>query len=268
MGLDKDQVINHFVHGTAAARYAAARPYFHPMVMDRIRRATGHERFERGLDVACGTGQSSRALAEICDRVDAIDVSADMLAQAESDVRIRYSVASAEELRFGDEEFDLAAVGLAFHWFDQEKFLREARRVLKNAGWLFIYNNGSSGEMAENAEFRQWAWEIYPKKFPAPPRKGWGVTAEAVKPFGFDLAFDETFENPILMSRQEFVAYSLTQTNVIAAVESGTMPIDVAAQWIDQGVEPFFGEGKKTMKFSGRVWGLRSVRKIRNQKPE
>jgi SAM-dependent methyltransferase len=259
MGLDKDEVINHFVHASAAARYAVGRPYFHPTVMERIRRATGRERFERGLDVACGTGQSARALAEICDRVEAIDISADMLAQAESDARIRYSVASAEELPFADEEFDLATVGLAFHWFDQEKFLREARRVLKRAGWLFIYSNGFSGEMAENADFRAWAWEIYPKKFPTPPRKGWGVTAEAVKPFGFELVVDEGFENLLMMSRQELVAFLLTQTNVIAAVENGTMPIEVAAQWIDKGVEPFFGEEKRTMKFSGRIWGMRKV---------
>ena len=131
-----NEVVNHFVHASAAARYAAGRPYFHPVVMERICRAVGRERFERGLDVACGTGQSARALAEICDRVEAVDISADMLACAEADARIRYFVASAEELPFGDGEFDLVTVGLAFHWFDQERFLREARRVLKDSvGW-------------------------------------------------------------------------------------------------------------------------------------
>ena len=168
-------------------------------------------------------------------------------------------MASAEELPFGNGEFDLVTVGLAFHWFDQERFLREARRVLKRAGWLFIYSNGFSGEMAENAAFRKWAWEVYPKKFPTPARKGWGVTAEAVKPFGFELIVDQGFENLIQMSRQEFVGFLVTQTNVIAAVESGTMPIGEAAGWIDEGVRGFFGGAKRTMKFSGRVWGMRKV---------
>ncbi|HEX4052782.1 MAG TPA: class I SAM-dependent methyltransferase [Tepidisphaeraceae bacterium] len=77
-----DDVVNHFVHASSAARYAAARPYFDPMVVERIVRWTGCERFARALDVACGTGQSAKALATVCESVDAIDVVAEMLAQA------------------------------------------------------------------------------------------------------------------------------------------------------------------------------------------
>lgn len=252
-----DGVFNHFIHAGAAARYAAARPYFHPMVVERIVRRAGHGRFARALDVACGTGQSAKALAAVCDSVDAIDISADMLAHADQNARIHYQQASAETLPFPDDHFDLLTVGLAFHWFDQSAFLRKAHRVLKPEAWLVIYTNGFNGETAENADFHSWAWEVYPQRFPAPPRRGLGVRAELVGPFGFELTGEEPFQNPILMTGEELTGYLLTQTNVIAAVESGTVSIADAAAWIDAGVRPFFGGGRRTMKFSGKIWYLK-----------
>jgi ribosomal protein S18 acetylase RimI-like enzyme len=58
-----DEVTNHFVHRSAAQRYAAARPYFHPMIIEKIAAFIGTSRVIAALDVACGTGQSARALA-------------------------------------------------------------------------------------------------------------------------------------------------------------------------------------------------------------
>ncbi len=57
-----DGVTNLFVHRSAAQRYAAARPYFHPQVVAGVVAFTGTPRFAPALDIACGTGQSSRAL--------------------------------------------------------------------------------------------------------------------------------------------------------------------------------------------------------------
>lgn len=55
--------MNPFVHATAAQRYAKARPYYHPAVMECVMAylKLGMP-VERALDVACGTGQSCRAL--------------------------------------------------------------------------------------------------------------------------------------------------------------------------------------------------------------
>jgi ubiquinone/menaquinone biosynthesis C-methylase UbiE len=95
-----DAVVNHFVHQSAAARYAAARPFFHPIVVEHLVNKTGCAQFARALDVACGTGQSSVALASICDSVDAIDISPEMLQHAQEADRIRYQTAPAEALPF------------------------------------------------------------------------------------------------------------------------------------------------------------------------
>jgi hypothetical protein len=49
----------------------------------------------------------------------------------------------------------------------------------------------------------------------------------------------------------------LTQTNVIWAVERGTVPLEEAAAWIEAGVAPFFDGRRGTMKFSGSIWYMR-----------
>lgn len=248
-----DDVHNLFVHNSAARRYAAARPYFHPQIMRRIISYTGISRFSLALDVACGTGQSSRALADIADHVNAIDVSPAMIAEAEPHERVRYEVAPAEAIPFPDRSFDLITVGLAFHWFDQADFLREAYRVLKAGMWLVVYTSGFFGEMDENPAFSEWARETYPEKFPTPPRHNPGVAVDSVEPFGFELQSTEKFTHNETMTAGQLASFLLTQTNVIAAVENGTVPLEAAASWILNGIQPFFNDETRTMKFGGSM---------------
>jgi SAM-dependent methyltransferase len=255
---EQTDITNHFVHASAAKRYAAARPCFHPTIMLRIVEFAHLARFASALDVGCGTGQSARALAEIVESIDAIDISLEMIAEAEPHPRVRYHVASAEQLPFADATYDLITVGLAFHWFDEAKFLAEAHRVLKRSGWLIVYNSGFAGEMVENHAFRAWAWEVYPKRFPTPPRRTTAISDELVKAFGFDVRGTEKFAHNEAMSAEQLTQYLLTQTNVIAAVESGTTPLDEATRWIHNGVSPFFEGQAHTMKFVGTIWYLRS----------
>jgi ubiquinone/menaquinone biosynthesis C-methylase UbiE len=249
-----DGVANFFVHRSAAQRYARARPYFHPLVMQRIVAFTRQSRFGRALDVACGTGLSSQALLDIADEVDATDISPEMLAEVPRDSRVRFQLAPAERLPFDARTFDLLTVGLAFHWFDQAAFLDEAHRLLKPSGWLVIYTSGFDGEMTETDAFREWAWEIYPKKFPSPPRRSVGVSAELLAQHGFELRANERFTHEEKMTADQLTAYLLTQTNVIAAVEDGSIPIEAAARWIHDGIAPFFDGQPRTMKFSGSIW--------------
>jgi SAM-dependent methyltransferase len=248
---------NLFVHRSAAQRYAASRPYFHPIVVDKIAMFTGCRQMQRALDVACGTGQSARALTDIAESVDAVDISPEMLAEAEAHDRVRFQIASAEKLPFADASFDIITVGLAYHWFDQNAFLCEAVRVLRSDGWLGIYTSGFHGEMEENPSFRHWAWEVYPSRFPTPPRRSASISDETVRPQGFCVAGTEDFIHDEEMTCDQLTGYLLTQTNVIAAVENGVMPVTEAAEWIFKGVQPFFSGQIRKMKFGGSIWYLR-----------
>jgi len=255
-----DGIQNLFVHRTAAQRYATARPYFHPLVMDKIVQFTKVAKFARAIDIACGTGLSSRALTEIASQVDAVDISAEMLAEAESHERICYQVSPAEHTPFDAAFFELATVGLAFHWFDQAAFLREAKRILRPGSWLVVYNSGFFGEMVENPAFREWGRDLYQQQFPTPARRAFGVTSELAEAAGFSLAGNESFTHLETMTVQQLTSYLLTQTNVIAAVESGTMPLAEAARWISDGAAPYFRDQSGTMKFGGTICYLRAAR--------
>ena len=98
---------------------------------------------DRALDIATGTGAIARALAARGWRVDAIDLSADMLAAArmlaeEEGVALTLEAAPAESLPFDDRVFALATAGTCWHWFDRAKAAAEARRVLIPGGHLVI----------------------------------------------------------------------------------------------------------------------------------
>ena len=60
---------NYFNAAEAAARYATARPYFHAEAAERVRSFAGVERFALAMDVGCGSGQSSVALAAVAEQV-------------------------------------------------------------------------------------------------------------------------------------------------------------------------------------------------------
>ncbi len=244
---------NYFAHESAAERYAQGRPYYHPLVIERVVKFTRIPRFARALDVACGAGLSTRALAEVADRVDAIDISAPMLAHAPALPNVTYQQASAEHLPFAENTFDLISVSSAFHWFDQDQFLRETARVLQPRGWLLIYKNVFMGEMRENPDFKPWLSEVYLAKYKTPPRARKRLTCEYTAEFGLNLAGRESVPNDVPLTCEQLTAYFVSQSNVIAAVEHGTESIEDVAAWIDQGVRPFFKQPIGTFAFASDI---------------
>jgi len=114
--------VNPFVHKTAAERYVAARPYYHPLVMELVAACLNlGQPVEHTLDLGGGTGQSCAALKSLARRVVGMDSSSEMLAMAQTDPAIKYVGAPAEQLPFPDECFDLITVSWAFHWFQREE---------------------------------------------------------------------------------------------------------------------------------------------------
>lgn len=98
---------------------------------------------EHGLawDCATGSGQAAIDIAEYFNRVIATDLSAKQLEQASIHPKIQYQVGSSDSCPFiGNHSVDLITVAQAYHWFDEEKFFTEARRVLKPGGILAIWN--------------------------------------------------------------------------------------------------------------------------------
>ena len=247
---------NPFAAEETAKAYAQGRPYFHPLVMEKIRETLGlAASLELAVDVACGTGLSSLALLDLADRVMATDVSPEMLAQAPANGRIDYRLAPADALPSEDEQADLVTVGSAFHWFEREAFLREARRVLRSGGWLAIYENYFESRHP-NPALAEWL-KTYYQTHPPPPRDRASFTDKDAQKAGFDFLERLTYENTWTFTLPTFVAYLSSQSNAVAAVSSGRYAAAELSLKLTGQLEPLFTTGEETFSFNGFVWLLR-----------
>lgn len=121
-----------------SADYAEHRWGYPPKMMDDILSLCPGKSL--ALDCGTGTGQIPQMLSPTFEKVIGIDQSAEQIEHAAQGENISYRVNSAEDLSFlEDGSVDLLTVGTAFHWFRQEEFLKEARRVLKKDGILAIF---------------------------------------------------------------------------------------------------------------------------------
>lgn len=100
--------------------------------------AAGVERGHRVVDVGCGTGALTRALAELLgrDHVAAIDPSESFAAACASRLpEVRVEVGVAESLPFGDDSFDAALSQMVVNFMtDARQGVREMRRVTRPGG--------------------------------------------------------------------------------------------------------------------------------------
>ncbi|TSQ01542.1 hypothetical protein Baya_11118 [Bagarius yarrelli] len=97
--------------------------------------------YEVAVDLGCGTGQNTRLLAPYFQKVVGIDVSECQVEEARAVAgfsNITYRSGPAEEVPFPDGSVDLLTAASAAHWFDTDRFLVEAARVLKPHGCIAL----------------------------------------------------------------------------------------------------------------------------------
>jgi len=250
--------MNFFDSRTAAERFARGRPFFHPLVINRVREFLSLEKPVRsGLDIGCGTGLSSLALKDIAQRIAAMDLSAEMIFHAKKESGIHYLIASGETLPFGEDEFDLITISQVFHWLDRKVFLAEASRVLRKDGFLVVYDNYISDEMTSNPKYQPWFREIFLARYPTPPRNGPSFLPEDMEEDGFSMICHDVIENAVSFTLTTFVDFLLTLTNVIAAVEGGLEEVKESRKWLTENLGPFFNPGdNEKFTFTAPIWIL------------
>lgn len=126
-------------------------------VLENIRAAIAPTKTITILDVGCGPGIVSAALAPHAREVVAFDITPEMLEKArqrcrEAGVRnVRFELGRAEQLPFPDGSFDAVVTRLTLHHFpDPQQAVEEMARVMRSGGRLVVADVMSS-EIAEEA---------------------------------------------------------------------------------------------------------------------
>jgi len=111
--------------------------------MDVVSKYVERQRIHTILDLGCGTGRFSEALADHFNaEVIGIDPSNKMLDQARTklgDRRVRYEPGRGEAIPLENDSVDLIFMSMTFHHFDDPRLAaRECRRVLRDGAVAFL----------------------------------------------------------------------------------------------------------------------------------
>jgi SAM-dependent methyltransferase len=209
--------------GTAEAYLRYRPPYPAALLDDLIMRARLPFRPVL-LDLACGPGRVSLALAASFDRVLALDLELEMVRvgaveAARRDVtNVTWLVGRAEEANFEPESVDVITIGDAFHRLDQNAVITNALNWLKPGGCIVTL--GTRGLLAGGEDWMDTVAMIARRRLPAgaaAARRGAAVTPEAVADVlersGFVDVQTHSFSQPWEWSFEDVVGY-LRSTSV------------------------------------------------------
>jgi SAM-dependent methyltransferase len=148
----------------SAPYYERGRLPYAPGFAETLATALGLDGQGRLLDVGCGPGTVTLALARFFTEVAGIDPDEDMLAEAEREARrrgvtnARWVTARAEDLPAGLGEFRVVVFAQSFHWTDRDRVAATVLEMLEPGG-AFVHMSDLKNPPAEPA----------PLPLPAPP---------------------------------------------------------------------------------------------------
>ncbi|MFI4974901.1 MAG: class I SAM-dependent methyltransferase [Caulobacterales bacterium] len=213
--------------GTAAA-YLRYRPPYPKALLDDLLSHTAAPSAGALLDLACGPGRVVLDLADVFDRVWAIDLEPEMIDVGKREAarrgigHVNWLVGRAEDLELAPCSLDLITIGEAFHRLDQLLIARKALDWLKPGGWLATL--GTDGVLAGREPWQKTAAEVARRwtirAFPA----GWaqgrpgadigpGAGERVMRKAGFADVESRTFLEPRDWSFEDILGY-LKSTSV------------------------------------------------------
>ena len=129
----------------AAGRYDRARPVYPSELFDELLALTAVVAGDRVLEIGCGTGIATRALAARGLRVTCVELGSALAAVARENLA---DMAEVEVLHGSFEEweapvavrFDLVVAATAWHWIDPAVRYHNAWRLLRRGGHLAYWS--------------------------------------------------------------------------------------------------------------------------------
>jgi SAM-dependent methyltransferase len=229
------EVVNPFVGAAVAARYARARPQLHHRVVALLRKRLPPPRL--ALDLACGTGLSTRPLSSFAESVIGVDVSEDMLDWARRTGNAMLVAGRIEELPFPGASFDFASIASAIHWIAPEG-LEEIRRVLAPGAPLVVYDVWFPGEIVGVESFSPWLHTVCGARYLDVPKHTSNL--DRLQDAGFDRELGMELREPVPMTLDHLAEYIMTHSERIFAVEAGSETVRQQRDFLRGGLQPFF----------------------------
>lgn len=160
----KDQFDNNVQHYLGASQMADSE------LLDLIVQHARPQPEDQVLDVACGAGFLTCALARLVKRAEGVDLSGAMLREAGNHARslglvnTSFQQADSASLPFKEQAFDIVTCKLALHYFpDPDRAIGEMKRVVKRGGRIVLIDRVSS----ENRQHQEYHNNIEMLRTPA-----------------------------------------------------------------------------------------------------
>ncbi len=130
MSIEYDQI--------TAFHYSAFRPSLHSQILnDHLEE---NEKYNLGLDVGCGTGHSSIALTNFCEKVIGVDPSKEMLKKSIKHTKVEYAFSDGKNFNFENDYFDVITFAGSFYYAKSQQLLNEVIRVSQQGTKILVYD--------------------------------------------------------------------------------------------------------------------------------
>jgi SAM-dependent methyltransferase len=242
-----------------AEAYAFARPPVHQaIVAASVRRLAGPVTVGRMLDIGCGAGLSTAAVAPLARTTVGLEPALAMLRHRRRVAPGAHFVAArAERLPFAGAAFDVLTAAGALNYVDPAAFYPEVDRVLRPGGRLLVYDF-SEGRRARGHE-RLAAWFAeFEHRYPPPPGYALDIERFDFSVFGFRLEVYEALEVMLPMTLATYVPYVLSEAGVETAVAGGTNEAEVRA-WCESTLAGVFEDHALDVLFDAYVAAIGRV---------
>ena len=137
-----------------AKAYKSSRPNYSNETINLLKLFLNKNKDISSLDLGCGTGIFTRKLSTISKKVIGVDMSYEMIKNANKNKKITYHNKKVENMKL-NQKFDIISSASSFHWFDNKKISKIINFHLKDKGFfLIIYNtrNISSNNFLKKVE--------------------------------------------------------------------------------------------------------------------